>query len=65
MQPSPKNSIKRVETNNKRVIHAVTMNNRDKYQSSLREKPPYIMYKIIKDDMMLKWEYILPIYRRY
>ena len=30
------------------------MNRRDKYQSYLREKPPYTMYKTIQDDMMLK-----------
>ena len=44
MQPSPRNIIKRVEIDNKRVIHALTMNNRDKYQSSSREEPPYTMY---------------------
>ena len=31
MQPSPKYSIKRVEIENKRVIHALTINNIDKY----------------------------------
>ena len=44
MHPSPKNSIKITQIENKRVIHALTMNNRDKYQSSSREKPPYTMY---------------------
>ena len=44
MQPTPIYNIKREEIDNKRVIHAITMNNRDKYQSSLREEPPYIMY---------------------
>ena len=48
MQPSPRNSIKRVEIEKKRVIHTLIMNNRDEYQSSLREKPPYIMYSIHK-----------------
>ena len=43
-QPSPINSIKREEIDNKRVIHALTMNNKDKYQSSSREEPPYTMY---------------------
>ena len=28
MQPSPKNSIKRVEIDNKRLIHALKMNNK-------------------------------------
>ena len=28
--PSPKNSIKRAEINNKRVIHSLIMNNGDK-----------------------------------
>ena len=41
------------------------MNSRDKYQSSSREETPYTIYKTIQDDMMLKWEYLLPIYRRY
>ena len=36
MQPSPINSIKIEEIENKRVIYALTMNNIDKYQSSLR-----------------------------
>ena len=31
MQQSPKNSIKRAEVDNKRVIHALTMTNKDKY----------------------------------
>ena len=44
MQPSPRNSIKRAEIDNKRVIHALIMNNRDKYQSCSREEPPYTMY---------------------
>ena len=48
MQPSPKNSIKRAEIDNNKVIHALTMNNIDKYQSSLREEPPYIMYRVHK-----------------
>ena len=30
MQPSPKNSIKRAERDNKRVIHALIMENKDK-----------------------------------
>ena len=30
MQPSPRNSIKREEIDNKRVIHDLTMKNRDK-----------------------------------
>ena len=34
MQPSPRYSIKREEIENKRVIHALTMNNRDKYKCS-------------------------------
>ena len=37
MQTSPKNNIKRAEIDNKRVIHTLTMNNKDKYKSSLRE----------------------------
>ena len=48
MQPSHRNSIKRVEINNKKVIHTLIMNNRDKYQSSLREEPPYTMYGVHK-----------------
>ena len=44
MQPIPRNSIKREELDNKRVIHTLNMNNRDKYQSSFREEPPYTMY---------------------
>ena len=44
MQPSPINSIKREEIDNKRVIHTLDMNNKDKYQSSFREEPPYTMY---------------------
>ena len=44
MQPSHRNSIKREEIDNKRVIHALKMNNRDKYQSSSREEPPYTRY---------------------
>ena len=44
MQPSPRNSIKREEIYNKRVIHPLEMNNRDKYQSSSREETPYTMY---------------------
>ena len=31
MQPSPINSIKNAEIENKRVIHALRINNRDKY----------------------------------
>ena len=53
MQPNPRYSIKRAEIENKRVIHAKKMNSRDKYQSSLREEPPYTMYKTIQDDMMI------------
>ena len=44
MQPSPRNSIKREEIENKILIHALTMNNIDKYQSSSREEPSYTMY---------------------
>ena len=44
MQPSPGNSIKRKEICKKRVIHTLIMNNRDKYQSYLREDPPCTMY---------------------
>ena len=44
MQPSPRYSIKREEIENKRVIHALTMNNRYKYKSSSREEHPYTMY---------------------
>ena len=44
MQQSPRNSIKRAEIDNKRLIHTLTMNNRDKYQSFSREEPPYTMY---------------------
>ena len=40
MQPSPRNSIKRVEIEKKRVIHTLIMNNRDEYQSSSRREPP-------------------------
>ena len=48
MQPSPINSIKWAEIDNKRVIQALKMNNKDKYQSSSREEPPYIMYHVLK-----------------
>ena len=48
MQPSSRNRIKIEEINNKRVIHTLTMNNIDKYQSSLREEPPYIIYRVHK-----------------
>ena len=44
MQPTPIYNIKRVEMDNKRVIHALIMNNRDKYQSYSREEPPYTIY---------------------
>ena len=44
MQPSHINNIKIAEIDQKRVIHALTMNNIDKYQSSSREEPPYTMY---------------------
>ena len=44
MQPSPRYNIKREEIDYKRVIHALNMKNRDKYQSSSREEPPYTMY---------------------
>ena len=44
MQPSTKNGIKRVEMENKRVIHALIINTRYKQQSSSREEPPYTMY---------------------
>ena len=44
MQPSPRNSIKRAEIDNKRVLHALTVKNVDKYQSSSREEPSYTMY---------------------
>ena len=36
MQPSPRNNIKIVEIYNKKVIHALKMNNIYKYQFSLR-----------------------------
>ena len=52
MQPNPRYSIKREKIENKRVNHTWNMNNRDKYQSSLREEPPYKMYKTIQDDMI-------------
>ena len=48
MQQSPRNSIKIAEKDNKRVIHTLTMNNIDKYQSSSREEPPYTMYWVHK-----------------
>ena len=48
MLPSPRNNIEIVEIDNKRVIHALTMNNWDKYQSSSREEPPYTMYWVHK-----------------
>ena len=48
MQPSPRNSIKRVEIDNKRVIHTLTMNNRDKYQSSSMEEPACTIYLVHK-----------------
>ena len=48
MQPSPINNIKRAEIDNKRVIHTLIMNNRDKYQSSSRKEPPYTMYCVHK-----------------
>ena len=41
-------SIKRAEIDNKRVMHPLTMNNKDKYQSSSREEPPYTMYWVHK-----------------
>ena len=44
MQPSPKFSIKRREIDKKRLIHTLTMKNKDNYQYTLREEPPYIMY---------------------
>ena len=55
MQPSPRDNIKIEEINQKRVIHALIMNNRDIQQSYSREEPPYIMYlctqnKIIYND---------------
>ena len=40
MQPSPRNSIKGVELDIKRVMHFLTMINKDKYQSSSREEYP-------------------------
>ena len=43
MHPSPINSIKREEIDNKWLIHALTMNNKDKYQSSFKKEPPYKM----------------------
>ena len=48
MQPSPRNSIKREEIDNKKVFHTLIMNKRDKYQSSSREQPPYTMYCVSK-----------------
>ena len=48
MQPSPRNSIKREDLDNTRVIHMLTMNNKGKYQSSSRNEPPYTMYKVQK-----------------
>ena len=48
MQSSPRNSIKREKIYNNIVIHALTMNNKDKYQSSSREEPPYTMYWVHK-----------------
>ena len=64
MKPSPRNSIKIEEIDNKSVIHALTMNNNDKYQSSSREEPPYTLYEYTrKDTMLIKSQYILPIYR--
>ena len=44
MQPSPINSIKIVEIYQTRVMHTLTMKNRDEYKSSLREEPPCTMY---------------------
>ena len=57
MQPSPRNSIKRAELDNKRLIHALTINNRDKYQSSSKKEPHYTVYWVHKtreDTMMTK-----------
>ena len=50
MQPSPRNNIKIVEIYNKKVIHALAMNNIYKYQFSLREKPPYTCTKYTRQD---------------
>ena len=48
MQPSPRNSIKIEEIDQKRVIYALIMNNRDEYKPYLREEPPYTMYCVPK-----------------
>ena len=48
MQPSPRNSIKITEIDQKRVIHALIIKNEDEYQSSSREEPPYTMYCVPK-----------------
>ena len=48
MQPSPRNSKKREEIDYKRVIHALNMKNRDKYQSSLMEEAAYTMHYVPK-----------------
>ena len=44
MQPSPINSIKRAKIDKKRAIHALIINNKDKYKSYSREEPLYTMY---------------------
>ena len=44
MQPSSIIRIKRSKIENKIIIHALTMKNRDKYKSFSREEPPYSMY---------------------
>ena len=46
MQPSPRNKIKILEIDKKRVIHALKMNNIYKHQSSSMEEPPYKMYQV-------------------
>ena len=48
MQPSPINSIKIEEIDNKRVTHALKKKNRDKYQSYSMDEPPYTMYWVHK-----------------
>ena len=64
MQESPRNNIKREEIDNKRVIHTLKINNRDKYQSSLREEPRYTMYWVHKtrQDIMMTKMRISPSY---
>ena len=44
IEPNTINSMEIVEIYNKRVIHALTMNNIDKYHPPSREDPPFTMY---------------------